>query len=552
MTVTASPEDVLAEVLAAVERGWSVIPVGHNKRPLVRWKHHQERRADAEEVQRWARERRPPAWAVVTGKVSGIFGLDFDGEQGRELRELLELREQHCKTGSGGSHTYFKHPGDRDIPTLNGKAKHALGQRFPGLDIRGDGGYLIFAGRNGAGPYRLLDPEPLPLDRLPHELRAELGLPPISAERLLEWALRRAVPGARNQTGFELAVQLRDNGHDEATAQRVLREYVRRVPGGDHAYGVDEGTASVRSAYEHPAREPWGGSGAHTAEAIESDPPVLSGLEKTGRGEAPQNPGELRRTAHVTLDSKGKMVLPPVPDRGDTAGLCAWLTAVFELDRAHPITGGRREGLHGADGHVHLSRATAQPIRFEPARVINNPTQLITALSWQLLDTDGKVHAFKAEHCREISYAIRLLCTEHEAMTHEQEAEGIVGTFLQAADAVEGHTTYGTSAQRYEAALALRRDADPISGRQWGAPQYLIDTHTAELVIAVSDLQDAARRHVGSSLPRGWLDARMQALGWERITLDGHAEPGRHGRQGPHARINAYRGRLPGHEGKNR
>jgi hypothetical protein len=61
-------------------------------------------------------------------------------------------------------------------------------------------------------------------------------------------------------------------------------------------------------------------------------------------------------------------------------------------------------------------------------------------------------------------------------------------------------------------------------------------------VIAVSDLAEAARRHTGSGLTRGWLEARMDALGWKRITLDGHLESGRDGRKGPHARICAYRG----------
>jgi hypothetical protein len=36
----------------------------------------------------------------------------------------------------------------------------------------------------------------------------------------------------------------------------------------------------------------------------------------------------------------------------------------------------------------------------------------------------------------------------------------------------------------------------------------------------------------------------MEALGWQRITLTGYGQPGRAGRKGPHARLNAYRGHL--------
>jgi hypothetical protein len=87
----------------------------------------------------------------------------------------------------------------------------------------------------------------------------------------------------------------------------------------------------------------------------------------------------------------------------------------------------------------------------------------------------------------------------------------------------------------------LRRALDSATGRPVGPRRYLIDSESGELVIAVSDLADAARRHVGTSLRHGWLDARMDSLGWERVTLQGHALPGRDGRrQGPHARLYVY------------
>jgi hypothetical protein len=247
----------------------------------------------------------------------------------------------------------------------------------------------------------------------------------------------------------------------------------------------------------------------------------------------------------VMFDAKGKLLLPELPNHADAAGLCSWLTVVFNLDGRHRITGGIRQGLRGPDGHVVLSRVDAAPIRFEPAARINNPTRLIETLSWQTLPTDGAIHALKADHCREISYAVRMLCGIHETMTDAQEAEGVVADLMSAADLVEDHTTYGTPGQRYEAAVSLRRAVDEVTGRKVGSARYLLDSNTGEFVMAVSDLQETARRHVGSSLPRGWLDARMETLGWARITLQGYGQPGRAGRQGPHARIFAYRGILP-------
>jgi hypothetical protein len=254
------------------------------------------------------------------------------------------------------------------------------------------------------------------------------------------------------------------------------------------------------------------------------------------------------RRYEVRYERKGNtdhLILPPEPGLKDVAGQCAWITSVFALDREHPVISGERQGVFGPEGHVELRRAGAPSIRFEPVTRINTPMKLIESVTSRMLPTDGKVPPLKGEHCREIAYVVRMLCGAADAMSDEQETSGIVGTFMACAQPIEGLTTYETTGgQRYEAALALRRELDSTSGRPSGPPRYLIDSTTGELVIGVSDLADAARRHIGSGVPRGWLDGRMDGLGWRRITLDGHALPGRDGRKGPHARINAYRGVL--------
>ena len=251
------------------------------------------------------------------------------------------------------------------------------------------------------------------------------------------------------------------------------------------------------------------------------------------------------RDAKATAATGGKLTLPPAPAPDDRAGQCAWLTSAFALDPAHPVIGGAREGLRGAAGHVVLHRAGAPPLRFEPASRINAPQRLIEDLSWQMLPSDGAVPALKSEHCRAVAHVVRMLTDAAQVVTDAQETAGVVGTFLSAAEPVEGLTVYGSTAQRYEAATGLQRDLDPTTGRLLGAPRYLIDANTGELVIRAGDLAEAGRRHVGSSLPHGWLDARMDNLGWTRVALDGHAVRGRDGRQGPHARCNVYRGHVP-------
>jgi hypothetical protein len=248
-------------VLTARQAGCSVIPCGLDKRPFEKWKRWQEERPSREQLEAWAQDPRTSCWAIVTGAISGRVVLDFDGVPGRQLLGQLALRA-HGDTPRGGAHVHLSHPGWR-ISTVNGKAKRQLGDRWPALDIRADGGYVIFHGRSQFGEYRYPPISEIELVQpavLPVELRRDLRLekPPITAGVILAHYLRRAQPGARNQIGFELACQLRDNGIDYAEAQSTMVEYVGRCPAGTHPYTEEEALASLAEAYGHPKRAPWG------------------------------------------------------------------------------------------------------------------------------------------------------------------------------------------------------------------------------------------------------------------------------------------------------
>ena len=67
-------------VLDAVGRSWSCVPVNEEKKPLFPWKTYQDRQPTRDELQSWSERLRPPAWAVVTGLISGVIVLDFEGE----------------------------------------------------------------------------------------------------------------------------------------------------------------------------------------------------------------------------------------------------------------------------------------------------------------------------------------------------------------------------------------------------------------------------------------------------------------------------------------
>lgn len=128
--------------LAYLTRGWSVIPLRPGeKRPLVRWEQYQKRRPERDEVSRWFAAWPDANIGIVTGSVSRLVVLDVDPAHGG-LESLAALERRHgplpasveARTGGGGRHVYFLHPG--------GVVRNRAGLA-QGVDVRGDGGYVV-------------------------------------------------------------------------------------------------------------------------------------------------------------------------------------------------------------------------------------------------------------------------------------------------------------------------------------------------------------------------------------------------------------------------
>jgi putative DNA primase/helicase len=79
---------------------------------------------------------------IATGAVSGIVAIDIDPRHGGD-EALAALEAEHGPlpatwrflTGGGGEHILFRHPG--------GIVKNSAGVIGPGIDVRGDGGYIV-------------------------------------------------------------------------------------------------------------------------------------------------------------------------------------------------------------------------------------------------------------------------------------------------------------------------------------------------------------------------------------------------------------------------
>src|SRR5678810_1404206 len=199
---------------------FAVIPVDDMKRPLVQWKEYQTRLPTTEEKENWIREFKGKiaGWAMPTGQVSGIVALDFDGEDGMQTLSKLGLRV-NVTTPGNGAHVWLEAP-NHAVRT------GAIDSRWPSMELKGDGGYVVVTGENIRsahknadtiiGNYTIIDGTP----SVEGDLGADLAqFVFANKEADVDYAIARLVTEAldkardgRNNAGFWLSCELRDLG----------------------------------------------------------------------------------------------------------------------------------------------------------------------------------------------------------------------------------------------------------------------------------------------------------------------------------------------------
>lgn len=134
--------ELIKEAQALLARSWRVFPLRRGeKRPVLNdWPN--KATTDATVIAEWWARWPGANVGIATGAGSGLVVLDIDPRHGGD--ESLREREQkhgplpetvEALTPSGGRHVYFRHPG--------GSIRNSAGQLGAGLDIRGDGGYVV-------------------------------------------------------------------------------------------------------------------------------------------------------------------------------------------------------------------------------------------------------------------------------------------------------------------------------------------------------------------------------------------------------------------------
>lgn len=134
--------------------GFSVIPIGENKVPAIKWAEYQDRKPEYSEIVDW------PFYnvGIVTGAISGIVVVDCDSRDAANRFWNEVSRTPVVVTSKRGHHFYFKHPGGY---IMNGCKINEY------YDVRGDGGYVMAPpSLHSEGEYFWRDPL-ISLDDLP-------------------------------------------------------------------------------------------------------------------------------------------------------------------------------------------------------------------------------------------------------------------------------------------------------------------------------------------------------------------------------------------------
>lgn len=132
--------NILQAALNYAGRGLSLIPIRQEKKPYISWAEFQHRKATADEIKAWWSKWPNAMIGIVTGQISGLFVVDCDSQEGFDtVQELLpdSLEIPTARTPRGGWHFYFQYPKGSNL-TVQAAV-------MPGVDIRGEGGYIIAA-----------------------------------------------------------------------------------------------------------------------------------------------------------------------------------------------------------------------------------------------------------------------------------------------------------------------------------------------------------------------------------------------------------------------
>jgi hypothetical protein len=224
--------------LAVARKGWPVFPCDHRldppgqkrcKRPLTS-NGFKDATSDPVQIETWWRQFPSAMIGVPSGSRSGFWALDPDVDEVKGHNgpaELARLEAEHGElpktptsvTLRGGRHLLFKWNAARPV-------RNKTGGLPPGIDVRGDGGYIVVAPskREDGVAYRWeISPEECELAEAPEWLSQLIETP----------KKRKAGKGVRTPRGQqpEVGGGVRERVCSQAVLANTAREVASAAPG---------------------------------------------------------------------------------------------------------------------------------------------------------------------------------------------------------------------------------------------------------------------------------------------------------------------------------
>jgi len=238
--------------------GVPVFPCGENKRPLTTNGFKaatDDKRAILEMFDREA----AVMIGMPTGWVSGLVAIDVDIRDDRTGMDWLNAHSEMLpptrthKTRSGGLHLIFKMPSDIDV-------RSSASRLAPGIDVRGNGGYIVLPPSPG---YQVADMTP-PAEMPPWLVKACCK----PAPEIKPIVAVRTAPRPDGGSAYGLAALQREcdairsagYGQQEHTINASSLKIGALVGGGeiDESIALSDLLSAGRNVSSQPGREAWG------------------------------------------------------------------------------------------------------------------------------------------------------------------------------------------------------------------------------------------------------------------------------------------------------
>jgi hypothetical protein len=273
-----NPDTILSTALYIHSLGFNVVPTDDNKRVIGTWKRWQTKRQTENDVKRLFNSRRNISHIGVITGVGGLVCIDFDATviDGQKIpvpRNVFHQFLHHARLpnanglersmSGAGWHLWLR---CSDLPTdLTRLTRQALdGSQCDHIELRAYDHQAVIV-----EPDVLANLNTVRVDQMIAGYDGVTQRPPESARREYiptdydgesnpdKW-INDAIskfPTTRNDGGFWLACQLRDDDYSRLEADSILLQYQRRVTNGSDPYTEREALASVKSAYSKSSRE---------------------------------------------------------------------------------------------------------------------------------------------------------------------------------------------------------------------------------------------------------------------------------------------------------